>query len=247
LGGHELSARAGRRRAAALGLALGLCGAPATAAAPGLPASAFPKADRPVAEIVSDVWSSEDRRDRVRENAQIVRALGIRPGMSVADIGAGGGYHTVRLSKVVGPSGRVLAVDVVPSHLEGLKRRVAKAGLKNVTPILGAPHDARLPERSVDVALMVHMYHEIESPYALLYNLAPALKPGGRVAVVDLDRPTEAHGTPPALLRCEFAAVGWRQVSLTLLSGDVGYLAVYEPVERPKPASIRPCRNRVRR
>ena len=233
------------RRGLVGALAIAAIAAPA-ASAPGLPASALPSADRPGAEIVSDTWASESQRDKAKENAQIVRALGIRPGMTVADIGAGGGYHTIRLSRVVGARGRVLAVDVAPRHLERLRHRVRKAGLANVSAILGAPHDPRLPAKSVDVALLVHMYHEIESPYALLYNLAPALKAGGRVAVVDLDRPTESHGTPPALLRCEMAAVGWRQVSITLLSGDVGYLAVYEPVERPRPAAIRPCRNRIR-
>ena len=224
--------------------ALSGCSGAATERAP---ASPFPNADRPVAEIVSNQWASETMRDRAGENAQIVRALGIRSGMTVADIGAGSGYHTVRLSEVVEPTGRVLAVDVSAPYLEQLRERVDKAGLTNVTTILGRPDDPRLPPRSTDVALMVHMYHEIESPYAMLYHLAPALKPGGRLAVVDLDRPTEQHGTPPALLRCELAAVGWRQVSITLLSGDVGYLAVFEPMERPAPASIRPCPNRIRR
>lgn len=210
-------------------------------------ASPFPKADRPVAEIVSNVWSSEEARDKARESDQLIRALGIKSGMTVADIGAGGGYHTVRLSPVVGPGGRVLAVDVEPRYLQQLRQRVEGARLSNVTLIQGGPDDPKLPPASTDVAILIHMYHEIESPYAMLYRLAPALKPGGRVAVVDLDRPTERHGTPPALLRCEFAAVGWRQISTTQLSGDVGYLAVFEPLERIRPEDIQPCPNRVRR
>ena len=87
------------------------------------------------------------------------------------------------------------------------------------------------------------MYHEVAQPYAFLYNLASALKPGGRVAVVDVDRPTAEHGTPKALLRCEFAAVGYRLVSMADLEGEgLGYLAVFEPpAQRPEPRSIRPC------
>jgi cyclopropane fatty-acyl-phospholipid synthase-like methyltransferase len=209
--------------------------------------SPFPKADRPIAEIVSNTRGSEALRDQARESEQLIDALGIRPGQTVADIGAGAGYHTVRMSPVVGPNGRVLAVDVEPRYLEQLKVRVADLGLTNVTTILGGPDDPRLPANSTDVAIMIHMYHEVESPYAMLHRLAPALKPGGKVAVVDFDRPTERHGTPPALLRCEFAAVGWRQVSITQLSGDVGYLAVYAPHETVRPEDIKPCKNRVRR
>lgn len=222
--------------------ALGAGAAPAS-----LPASAFPKPDRPVAEIVSSTWSSEEVRDKNGEARQLTRALNVRPGMVIADIGSGDGYHTVRLARSVAPGGKVVAVDVQASALTRLRARTQRLGLKNVEFVQGAPHAPNLAPRSVDLAILVHMYHEIESPFAFLYNLAPALKAGGRVAVVDLDRPTERHGTPPALLRCEFAAVGWRQVSMTTLSGDLGYLAVYEPMERPQPRSIRPCPNRVRR
>ena len=238
----------GRRLAVAAGVAaLTLAGCNAPSRAEPAAGSPFPKADRPVAEIVSPSRGPEDQRDAVEESEQLIEALGIGPGMHVADIGAGSGYHTVRLSPVVGPAGRVYAVDVEPRFLQGLRERVAKLNLDNVVTILGAPDDPRLPPASVDLALLVHMYHEIESPYALLHHLAPALRSGGKVAVVDLDRPTHLHGTPPALLRCEFAAVGWRQVSMTQLSGDVGYLAVYQPHERVRPEAIVPCKNRVRR
>ena len=77
---------------------------------------------------------------------------------------------------------------------------------------LGLPADARLPANSFDRIFMVHMYHEIAQPYEFLWRLRPALRPGGLVVVVDADRSTRNHGTPPALLRCEFAAVGYAQV-----------------------------------
>ena len=210
----------------------------------GAPASAFPKPDRPVAEIISPIWASEKERDGVDEAGQLVRRLGIAPGMTVADIGAGSGYHTVRLARVVGPAGRVFGQDVLPRYLAGLAERVGREGLTNVTVAQGDPHDPRLPPRSVDVAILVHMYHEIAQPFAFLHNLMPALRPGARVGVVDLDRPTDQHGTPRKLLACEFAAVGYRQVAVSDLDGNLGYLAVFAPpdeAERIAPSNIIPC------
>lgn len=214
-------------------------------APPGAPAASFPPPDRPVAEIVSPIWASEAERDAVGEAAAVIRLMGIGPGARVADIGAGTGYYTVRLSRAVGPEGRVLAQDVTPAYLRDLVRRVAGEGLKNVTLGLGEPHDPRLPAGSADVALLIHMYHEIGSPYAFLHNLAAGLGPGGRVGIVDLDRPTWQHGTPRDLLRCELSAAGYREAAFHSLEGKVGYLAVFEapaPEARPEPGAIRPCR-----
>lgn len=213
-------------------------------APPGAPASAFPRPDRPIAEIISPIWGTEEKRDAVDEFGQIIRRLGLKPGMTVADLGAGSGYHTVRLARALGPNGRVLAQDVTPRYLERLKKRVRKAGLTNVTLGLGEPHDPRLPPHSADVALLAHVYHEIAQPFAFLHNLAPALKPGGRLAIIELDRPTWEHGTPRELLRCELAAAGYEQLSFTKLTGNIGYLAVFAPpaeAQRPAPASIQPC------
>ncbi len=230
---------------AAPGGAQGTAGVVAPLAPAGTPAAAFPRPDRPVAEIISPIWATEAERDAVDEVGQIVRALAIRPGMSVADIGAGSGYHTVRLSRVVGPTGRVIANDVMPDYLAGLARRVREAGLANVTVGLGEPHDPRLAEGSIDVAILVHMYHEIEAPFAFLHNLVPALRPGARVGIVDLDRATHLHGTPRDLLRCELEAAGYRQVGFETLRGNLGYLATFEApaaAARPTPGSVVPCR-----
>ena len=238
---------AGRRACAWLAGAL-LCLGAASAAAqqvapPGIPADRFPKPLRPVAGIVSDQWSSEDTRERVGEAARVMQLLGIRPGMAVADIGAGSGYYTVRLSQRVGPAGRVFAEDIKPDYLAGLQRRVAAEGLGNVTLALGEAHDPRLPPASVDVALLIHMYHEIDQPFGLLVNLLPALRPGARVAILDADRVTSRHGTPPALLECELRAVGFRQVAFHPLEGGATFLAVFAPPpQAPAPASIVPCR-----
>jgi len=212
-------------------------------APPGAPAEAFSKPDRPVAEIVAPQWTAEAQRDKAGEFEQVAKAMRIAPGETVADIGAGSGYYVVRLSPRVGPSGKVLAEDVTPSYLAALERRVK--GLGNVTVVKGEPHDPRLPPASVDAVVLVHMYHEITQPFGLLYNLAPAMRPGGRVGILDADDIPSRHGTPPALLRCELAAVGYRETGFHPMP-DGTYLAVFEapaPEARPKPEAIRPCRD----
>ncbi|WP_458097775.1 class I SAM-dependent methyltransferase [Roseomonas sp. WA12] len=212
---------------------------------PGVAAGRFASPVRPVAPVVSDRWRAEDERERVGEAARVIAWLGIRPGMTVADLGAGSGYYTTRLSAQVGPEGRVLAQDVVPSYLARLRDRVVRAGLINVSVGLGEAGDPRLPPRSMDVALLIHMYHEIEQPFALLANLVPALRPGGRVGILDVDDATERHGTPRALLACELSAAGYRQVAFHWLLEQPPrseYLAVFEPpVSAPSPETIRPC------
>ena len=205
-------------------------------------AERFPPADRPVADVVSTRWSNEEARDRVNEAEEVMDRADLRPGMTVADIGAGEGYYTVRLAKRVGPGGRVLAQDIQEAARDTLAMRVTKDRLDNVSVKLGEPADPMLPPASFDRVLMVHMYHEIASPYEFLWRLRPALKPDGQVVVVDADRPTQNHGTPPALLRCEFAAVGYAPVAFQLMPSAGGYLATFRAVgDRPDPAAIRSC------
>lgn len=237
-------ALAGMVAGLALTLAVAACAqTPAEApAAPGLAAERFPRPQRPVAGIISDQWASEDSRERAGEAEKVMELLGVGPGLAVADIGAGAGYYVRHLSRRVGPAGRVFAQDVEPRYLDGLRRRVAREGWGNVSLVLGAPHDPRLPPRSVDLALLVHMYHEIEQPFGLLHNLVPAMRPGGRVAILDVDGPIRQHGTPSALLRCELAAVGYREVAWHWIEARSVYLAVFAPpAAPPAPERITPC------
>jgi SAM-dependent methyltransferase len=216
-------------------------------AQPGAPAAAFPKPDRPVANIVSPIWHDAKERDDAGEPGQLVRLLGIKSGMAVADIGAGSGYYVARLSPVVGSDGHIIAEDVVPEYLRSLRNRVRDLGLQNVAIGMGEPHDPRLPAGSVDIAILVHMYHEIAQPYALLYNLVPALKPDARVGIVDAFKPTSKHGTPPGLLRCELAAVGYREISFNRLTGSDAYVAIFAPpsvASRTRPEAIVACKMR---
>lgn len=212
---------------------------------PGAAARLFPRADRPVADIVAPIWGDERQRDLAKETEQLTAKLSIKPGQTLADIGAGAGYDSLRLARIVGPRGQVIAEDIQPEYLSGLLRTVRAQKLTNVVPALGEAHDPRLKPGSVDVAILIHMYHEISAPYAFLYNLAPALKPGGRVGIMDAARVTNQHGTPPELLKCEVEAVGYRLVSRTEMDGGLGYLMVFDapaPAARPKPESIKSCR-----
>lgn len=202
----------------------------------------FPVAARPVAPIVSSRWSDEESRDRLREADKIMDLAGIKRGATVADIGAGEGYYTIRLSSRVGEEGRVLAQDIVPEVRDTLAARVERERLDNVSVKLGEPDDPKLPPNSFDRILLVHMYHEIQSPYSFLWHLRPALAQGGQVIVVDGDRPTQNHGTPSQLLQCEFAAVGYRMVSFQRTAFAGGYFAAFEAVgKRPAPGAIKPC------
>ena len=206
-------------------------------------ARSFPKADRPVSSVGDNRLSTEEVRDDRHEAGTVMDLAMIRPGMTVADIGAGEGYYTIRLAERVGRKGRVLAQDINQEALKRLGSRVERERLDNVSIKLGAVDDPRLPASSFDRIFLVHMYHEVSEPYAFLWRLRPALKQGGQVIVVDTDRPTDDHGIPPALLFCELDAVGFRLVEFVRKPEIAGYYAQFEAAgERPEPGAIQPCR-----
>ncbi len=222
--------------AVSLALALSACRAQA-------PEPQFPKAQREVAPIVSDSFSTEDARDRVGEAEQVMTLAGVRPGMSVADVGAGEGYYTVRLAPAVGPAGRVLAEDIMADARDALSDRVQRDHLDNVAVKLGAPDNPMLPRGSFDRIFLVHMYHEVQSPYAFLWHLRDGLKPDGLVVVVDADRPTGRHGIPPGLLRCELGAIGLAPVKFARLEDSDAYLMAFRAAAaRPAPEQIEACK-----
>jgi ubiquinone/menaquinone biosynthesis C-methylase UbiE len=203
----------------------------------------FPRADRPVSQRGSNAFSTEVKRDEMNEAQTVMALADIKEGMTVADIGAGEGYYTVRLAVRVGKKGRVLAQDIDHAALERLGQRVERERLDNVSIKLGEPDDPSLPAASFDRIFLVHMYHEVAEPYAFLWRLRPALRPGGRVIVVDTDHATDQHGIPPPLLFCEFGAVGFRLTEFVRKPELQGYYAQFEAAgARPAPAAIRPCR-----
>ena len=203
----------------------------------------FPSAHRDVAPIVGGTFSTEDARDRAGEAEEVMQLAGVAPGMSVADVGAGEGYYTVRLAPVVGKKGRVLAEDILPEVRDQLSDRVQREGLDNVAVKLGTPDDPTLPTNSFDRIFLVHMYHEVASPYAFLWHMREGLKPGGEVILVDSDRPVKQHGIAPAEVKCEFAALGLKPVKFTVLNGGDVYLMAFKIAgPRPAPEQIQPCK-----
>lgn len=203
----------------------------------------FPRPDRPVSDLGANQFSTEDARDERGEAESVMRLAEIAPGMRVADIGAGEGYYTVRLAEKVGAKGKVLAQDIDRDVLERLGDRVQRERLDNVSIKLGGPDDPKLPENSFDRIFLVHMYHEVAEPYAFLWNMWPALRPGGQVIVVDRDQPTDRHGIPPLLLSCEFEAAGFRLVAFKDAPELQGYYAQFERgPKRPSPEQIEACK-----
>ena len=206
----------------------------------------FPQADRPVSAPAGTGFSTEQSRDDRNEANTVMSLADIMPGMTVADIGAGEGYYTVRLAGRVGEKGRVLAEDIDPDAMQRLANRIERDHLDNAYTTVGTADDAKLPAASFDRIFLVHMYHEVGEPYALLWRLRAALRPRGQVIVVDADRPTNQHGIRPQLLFCEFAAVGFRLAQFVRKPELQGYYAQFSAEgARPEPKSIKPCSQAV--
>jgi ubiquinone/menaquinone biosynthesis C-methylase UbiE len=124
-------------------------------------------------------------------------ALGIADGAAVADLGAGGGWFTIRLARRVGPQGRVYAEDIQPQMIESIQRRVEREGLKNVTLVEGTATDPRLPAGALDAVLIVETFSEMEDPVTLLTNVTKSLKPRGRVGIIEFKADGLGPGPSP--------------------------------------------------
>jgi len=138
-------------------------------------------------------WLEREEREAEEAPSRALAIMQVKPGSTVADIGAGSGYFTSRLSRLVGPTGRVYANDIQRGMLDLLRQRVARERLPNVTLVHGEPADPKLPPASIDLALMVDVYHELSDPQTMLANLRKALKPDGRLVLV------EYKGEDPAI------------------------------------------------
>jgi ubiquinone/menaquinone biosynthesis C-methylase UbiE len=130
-------------------------------------------------------WLERSEREMEELPEAALNAIGIKPGMTVADVGAGVGYFTVRLAKRVGPTGTVYAEDIQPEMLNRLRRRLKRAGFNNVQTVLGSETDANLPAGGVDLIIMVDVYHELSHPQEMLRNLRGSLKPDGRLVLLE--------------------------------------------------------------
>src|SRR5262249_53722294 len=143
---------------------------------------------REIAKVMSYYGASWLERPERKEEERpdlVLAALDLKPGMKVADIGAGSGYYSSRMAERVGPGGKVYAVDVQPEMLDILRLQMKAQKVTNVTPILGTETDPKLPAGELDLAIMVDVYHEFEYPYEMLAAIVKALRPGGRVVFVE--------------------------------------------------------------
>lgn len=130
-------------------------------------------------------WLERPEREKEEHPTKLIAALKLKAGDVVADIGAGSGYHAFRMAPLVGEQGKVLAVDIQPEMLALIKQKMAKSNVKNIEPVLGKIDDPKLPAESVDVILMVDVYHEFSHPFEMTTAMIKALKPGGRLVFVE--------------------------------------------------------------
>lgn len=162
-------------------------------------------------------WLDRREREDEEEPGMGLRLLRIPKGAMVGDVGAGSGYMTVRLGKIVGETGRVYASDIQPGMLQLLQRSVTRAKLTNVVPVLGTVDDPRLPAEALDLVIMVDVYHEFSAPQQMLQRIRAALKPGGRLALFEYRAEDPAvpilpsHKMTKAQVKLEVEAEGFRQ------------------------------------
>jgi ubiquinone/menaquinone biosynthesis C-methylase UbiE len=171
-----------RRAAIAIGLVALL------AASPAARQERHPVSGRVIAPVMGvggAGWLERPEREAEEEPSRAIEALDLRAGMTVADIGAGSGYYTVRMARKVGEGGRVYATDIQVGMLSLIQRRAKQEGIANIVPVLGAADDPKLPPGSIDLALMVDVYHELSAPQAFVRRLREALKPEGRLVLIE--------------------------------------------------------------
>lgn len=130
-------------------------------------------------------WLIRHKRDKEESALEMREQLKLKPGMSACDMGSGNGYHTIPMAKAVGPEGKVYASEIQPEMLTLLEERAKKEGISNIIPVLGAQNDPKLPENTCDLILLVDVYHEFSDPVPMLAGMKKALKPGGKVVLVE--------------------------------------------------------------
>jgi len=203
-----------------------LCGQTSSPAAQGSPTETR-KTSTPYTGDLS-IFDSPGRDERLQVN-RVMDILGVAPGKTVADIGAGSGWFTVRAARRVTQTGRVYAVDINPEAIAYIKQRAKKEDLGNVTAILSQPDDPELPANKIDCVLLLKTYHEVAHPVTLLRNLRPALRPGAKVGVIDRNGNGENHGVAREIVVREAAEAGYklREQYDFVKSDNVDYFLVF--------------------
>jgi SAM-dependent methyltransferase len=161
-------------------------------------------------------------RDKKLHIDRVMNLLEIGPGKSVADIGAGSGWFTVRAAARVGAGGTVYAEDINPKAIEYITERAAKANLKNIVPVLGLVDDTKLPAASVDAVLILKTYHEFAHPIPLMKKLRPSLRPGAKIGIIDRNGNGTDHGVMPGVVEREMREAGYKRVGKYDFTKDDG-------------------------
>jgi ubiquinone/menaquinone biosynthesis C-methylase UbiE len=130
-------------------------------------------------------WLDREDREREEQPEKAIAQLNLKPGMMIGDVGAGTGYYSLRIAKLVGPAGLVYANDIQPGMLDKLRERAAAADLANIVTVLGSEADPKLPAGKLDLVVMVDVYHELSRPQRMLEGIRQSLKPGGRLVLLE--------------------------------------------------------------
>jgi predicted methyltransferase len=179
------------------------------------------------------LWLERRERETEEKPQLLIDALDIKPGQTIADLGAGSGYYSFRIAPLVGSTGKVLAVDIEPAMLEVIAQRASRERIANVAPVRASARDPNLAAGSVDLLFVVDVYHELEYPYEVMTKVRAALKPGGRVALIEYraEDPQVAikpvHKMSERQVRRELEAAGFRHVK-TVRTLPLQHLIVFE-------------------
>ncbi|HEY7642176.1 MAG TPA: class I SAM-dependent methyltransferase [Steroidobacteraceae bacterium] len=191
---------------------------------------------REIAQVMGPggiLWLERSERETEEQPQLVIDALAIKPGQTVADLGAGSGYYSFRIAPLVGPQGKVLAIDIEPRMLEVIAERARREHITNVVTVRSSAQDPNLAPGGVDLLFMVDVYHELAYPYEMLTKVRAALKPGGRVALIEyraedpevLIKPL--HKMSERQVRREMQAAGYRHVQ-TVRTLPLQHLIVFE-------------------
>ena len=207
----------GRRRFA-IALGVLLAGAIASRAAIEPQPRTHPVSGRRIANVMGHagaVWLDRPERESEEAPSKAIAALALKPGQVVADVGAGSGYYSIRLARAVGERGRVYATDIQPEMLALIRKKMDAERLSNIELVLGTESDPKLPPGALDLALMVDVYHELADPQGMLRALARALKPDGRLVLIEFRKESawvpirEEHKMSVKDARIELEAEGY--------------------------------------
>ncbi len=179
----------------------------------------------------------EPNRDKLLQTDRVLDTLHLHAGSSVADIGAGGGWFSVRAARRVGPSGHVYAEDINPHAIDTIRDRAEREHLPQITPVLGSADDPKLPPNSLDAAVMLRVYHEVAHPPLLLAALHRSLRPGGRLGVIDHPGNGADHGINAEVVRREVERAGFHYAGLyDFTKGDQNdYMIVFNNLAEGTP------------